>query len=145
MAMHMLYASPHDFPCLLLLKRSEFIFAHLFALSDLLNIASIATCTQTILDNSSNPYAQCFASSSLLTVVTEQAVRCGTFMPASHYVQCATFVMDDGRMLLCTLRLEGMHCRSLWAVPAFCLQKLRDRLQARCQARYSKLLLDLSA
>jgi hypothetical protein len=30
---------------------------------------------QTILDNSVNPYAQCFASSSLLTMVTEQAVR----------------------------------------------------------------------
>ena len=32
---------------------------------------------QAILDNSENPYAQCFAASSLLTVITEHAVRCG--------------------------------------------------------------------
>jgi exportin-7 len=40
---------------------------------------------RTILDNSDNPYAQCFASSSLLTVITEQAVRADVKLDIRNY------------------------------------------------------------
>lgn len=66
------------------------------AVLQLTTTAGPAICLQTILDNSNNPYAQYFASSSLLKMITEQSVRFVLFFAAlaSCVRSCARLPAD---------------------------------------------------
>lgn len=67
-----------------------YLFVFACACSKLTRIAvTLPVRLQTILDNSNNPYAQYFASSSLLKMITEQSVRC-----AFHRMPTACCVND---------------------------------------------------
>ena len=98
-------------------------------------------CLQTILDNSDNPYAQCFASSSLLTIVTEQAVRCAVLrlQPNSSSARLQRWYIsaDDNRDCAAPQNLTQQLCLQT-------AQRNAPRLlQGGSQARHSKLFHEL--